>query len=123
MSKEALKLVSIKVMENWVIEYFKYWVSYGPYTIVEKSEEHIIFKDKDGRSVSFDNPHLEDWSLFDGPGKALAALVKDPGMHNSAMWVYSSAHLAQLVTYNLSDCCGFPTTLGKEVCKALFYKN
>ena len=123
MSKEALKLVSIKVMENQVIEYFKTWVSYGPYTIVEKSEERIIFKDNDGRSVSFDRPHLEDWSPFDGPGKALAALVKDPGMHNSAMWVYSSNLLAQLVTYNPSDCCGNPTTLGKEVCKALFYKN
>jgi hypothetical protein len=119
MSKEALKLVSIKVMENWAKEYLKIWVAYGPFTIVEKSVEKITLKNKDGRTVSFDNPHLEDWTLFDGPGKALAALVKDPGMHNSAMWVYSSGHLCQLVTYNLSDCCGNPTALGEEVCKAL----
>ena len=120
MSKEALKLVSIKVMENCANEYLKTWSAYGPYTLVEKSEENIIYKNNVGTSVSFGNPHLEEWSLFDGPGKALAALVKDPGMHNSAMWVYSSNLLAQLVTYNLSDCCGNPTTLGKEVCKALF---
>ena len=120
MSKEALKIVSIKVMENWAIEYTKIWVAYGSYTIVEKSEENIMLKNKIGRSVSFDRPHLEDWSLLDGPGKALAALVEDPGMHNSAMWVYSSNLLAQLVTYNLSDCCGNPTSLGEEVCKALF---
>ena len=118
MSKEALKLVSIKVMENWAKEHIKIWVAYET-TIVEKSEEKITLKNEDGRTISFDNPHLEDWSLFDGPGKALAALVKDPGMHNSAMWVYSSGHLCQLVTYNLSDCCGNPTALGEEVCKAL----
>ena len=120
MCKEALKLVSIKVMENWAIEYRKTWVSYGPYTIVEKSEENIILKNKVGTSVSFDRPHLEDWSLFDGPGKALAALIEDPGMHKSAMWVYLSEHFPQLVTYELSDCCGNPTSLGKEVYKALF---
>jgi hypothetical protein len=119
MSKEALKLVSIKVMENWAKEYLKIWVAYGPFTIVEKSEEKITLKNKDGRTSSFDNPHLEDWSTFDGPGKALAALVKDPGMHNSAMWVYSSGHLGQLVNYKLSDCSGNPTALGEEVCKAL----
>ena len=120
MSKEALKLVSIKVMENWAKEYIKIWVAYGPFFIIEKSEEKIVLKNEVGRSVSFDNPHLEDWSLFDGPGKALASLVEYPGMHKSAMWVYSSEYFCQLVTYNLSDCCGNPTTLGKEVCKALF---
>jgi hypothetical protein len=120
MSKEALKLVSIKVMANWAIEYLKTWVAYCPYTIVEKSEEKIVLENKVGRTVSFDRPHLEDWSIIDGPGKALVALVEDPGMHNSAMWVYSSGHLCQLVTYNLSNCCGNPTALGKEVCKALF---
>jgi hypothetical protein len=118
MSEEALKLVSIKVMENLAKEHIKIWVAYET-TIVEKSEEKITLKNEDGRTISSDNPHLEDWSLFDGPGKALAALVKDPGMHNSAMWVYSSGHLCQLVTYNLSDCCGNPTALGEEVCKAL----
>ena len=119
MSKEALKLVSIKVMENWAKEYIKIWVAYGPFFIIEKSEEKIVLKNEVGRTESFDRPHLEDWSLFDGTGKALAALVKDPGMHNSAMWVHSSGHLCQLVTYNLSDCCGNPTALGKEVYKAL----
>jgi hypothetical protein len=120
MSTEALKTVSIKVMEKWAKEYIKIWVAYGPFTIVEKSEEKITLKNKDGRTVSFDNPHLEDWTLFDGPGKALAALVEDPGMHKSAMWVYGSKLLGQLVTHKLSDCCGNPTTLGEEVCKALF---
>jgi len=120
MSKEALKTISIKVMENRANDYIKTWVAYGPFTIVEKSEEKIVLKNKDGKSKFFDRPHLEDWSLFDGPGKALAALVEDSGMHNSAMWVYSSGHLGKLVTYNLSDCCGNPTSLGKEVCKALF---
>ena len=120
MSTEALKTVSIKVMEKWAKEYIKIWVAYGPFTIVEKSEEKITLKNKDGKIVSFDNPHLEDWTIFDGPGKALVALIKDPGMHNSAMWVYSSGHLCQLVTHNLSDCCGNPTSLGEEVCKALF---
>ena len=120
MSKEALKTVSIKVMENWANEYIKIWVAYEPYTLVLKSEENIILKNKDETYVSFARPHLEDWSLFDGPGKALAALVEDPGMHNSAMWVYSSGHLGQLVNYKLSDCCGNPTSIGKEVYKALF---
>ena len=120
MSKEALKLVSIKVMENCANEYIKTWSAYAPYTLVEKSEEYILYKNKVGTSVSFARLHLEDWSLFDGPGKALAALVEDPGMHKSAMWVYSSGHLGQLVTHKLSDCCGNPTSLGEEVCKALF---
>ena len=120
MSKEALKAVSIKVMENWAREYLKIWVAYGPFFIIEKSEEKIVLKNEVGKSVSFDNPHLENWSLFDGPGKALAALVEDPGMHKLAMWVYSSGYLGQLISYNLSDCCGNPTAIGKEVCKALF---
>ena len=119
MSKEALKTVSIKVMENCASEYIKTWVSYE-YTIVEKSEEYIILKNNEGTSISFARPHLEDWSLLDGPGKALAALIEDPGMHKSAMWVYSSNLLGQLVTHKLSDCCGNPTSLGEEVCKALF---
>lgn len=120
MSKEALKTVSIKVMENLAKEYIKIWVAYGPHTIVEKSEENIILKNNEGTSISFARPHLEDWSLLDGPGKALAALIEDPGMHNLAMWVYSSNLLGQLVTHKLSDCCGNPTSLGEEVCKALF---
>jgi hypothetical protein len=37
MSKEALKLVSIKVMEKWAKEYIKIWVAYGPFFIIEKS--------------------------------------------------------------------------------------
>ena len=120
MSKEALKLVSIKVMENCANEYLKTWSAYGPYTLVEKSEEQIIFKNNVGTHVSFASLHLEDWSIFEGPGKALAALVEDPGMHKSAMWVYGSKLLAQLVTHKLSDCCGNPTALGEEVCKFLF---
>ena len=120
MSKEALKSVSIKVMENLAKEYIKIWVAYGPHTILEKSKEKIVLKNKDGRLVSFVRLHLEDWSLFDGPGKALAVLVEDPGMHNSAMRVYSSKHLGQLVNYKLSDCCGNPTSIGKDVYKALF---
>ena len=120
MSKDALKHISIKVMENCANEYLKTWSAYGPFTLIEKSEEHILFKNNVGISVSFARPHLEDWSLFDGPGKALADLVEDPGMHKSAMWVYGSELLAQLVTLKLSDCCGNPTTLGKEVCKFLY---
>ena len=120
MSKETLKTVSIKVMENWANEYLKTWPSYGPYTIVLKTEENIILKNNVGTFVSFARPFLEDWSIYDGPGKALAALIEDPGMHKSAMWVYSSELLGQLVNYKLSDCCGNPTSIGKEVYKALF---
>ena len=120
MSKESLKLVSIKVMENCAEEYLKTWSAYGPYTLIKNSEEDILYKNKVGTPVSFARPHLEDWSIHDGPGKALAALVEDPGMHKSAMWVYSSGLLGQLVTYKLSDCCGNPSALGEEVYKALF---
>ena len=120
MCKETLKQVSIKVMENCANEYLKTWSAYGPYTLVEKSEEHIIYKNNVATPVSFARPHIEDWSILEGPGKALAALVEDPGMHNSAMWVYGSKLLAQLVNYKLSDCCGNPTSIGKEVCKFLF---
>ena len=120
MNKEALKTVSIKVMENCADEYIKIWSAYGSCTIVLKTKENIIFKDKNETYISFDRPHFEDWSLFDGPGKALAALVEDPGMHKSAMWVYSSGLLGPLVAHKLSDCSGNPTALGKEVCKALF---
>ena len=120
MSKEVLKQVSIKVMENCANEYINTWSAYGPYTLVEKSEEYIILKDNAGTSISFARLHIENWSLLEGPGKALAALVEDPGMHKSAMWVYSSGLLGQLVTYKLSDCCGNPTALGEEVCKFLF---
>ena len=120
MSREALLNISIKVMENFADTYLKTWSSYGPYTLNEKTEEYMDFKDCYGTLISFSRPRLEEWTADDGYGRALVALIKDPGMHGSAMWVYTSKELAQLVTYKLADCTGEPTELGKEVYQALF---
>ena len=120
MSKESLKKISVEVMNNMAENYLKIWSCYGPFTLNEKTDENISYKDSSGVLVSFSRPyHIENWTENEGYGKALKYLINDPGMHNKAMWVFGTKELAGLITYRLSDCSGNPTDLGKKVYEAM----
>ena len=118
MNIEALKSISVEVMKAQVKEHMRKWNCFSP--IIQKETDEIVeLKESVDANVKFCRPHLEDWTPAEGLGRALCRLVKDPGMHGSAMDLYGSNELCKLEELRLSNFCGEPTELGKAVAAAL----
>lgn len=117
-----LEQVSIEVMNAMVEEYKRRWCRYAPFTLASRSSEGICLYNCDNNMVCFSRPKLEDWNISEGLGKALKAIVKDPGMHGSAMWLYGKPELSELSEMMLCDFEGEPTELGKKVYNAIMEK-
>ena len=119
MSKEALKKISIDVMNAMAENYLNVWHSYGPFSLQEQTDDYLDFKDSSGVLISFPRPLIEKWTLADGPGKTLNTIINEPGMKSKPTWLYGNKEISELVSLQLSDRSGYPTELGKRVYEAL----
>ncbi len=119
---ENLQQVSTEVLSAMVEECKRKWSCYAPLSLeCAENGSVCVYGCNGGKIECFNKPNFQDWDVNDGLGKALKALVKDPGMHESAR-LYGKRELSELCEMTLCDFEGVPTELGKKVYNAIMEK-